>query len=115
MNKHTPSSKKRQIRVRSKFTGTAERPRLSIHRSSQHIYAQLIDDIKAVSLASANSLQLTDKPKGKIAVAKQVGQLIAQKALKKKITKVVFDRGSYQYHGRVKALAEAARLKGLKF
>jgi len=115
MNKHTPSSKKRQIRVRSKMTGTAVKPRLSVHRSSQHIYAQLIDDIKAVSLVSANSLQLTDKPKEKIAVAKQVGELIAQKALKKKITKVVFDRGSYQYHGRVKALAEGARSKGLKF
>jgi len=115
MNKHASSLEKRKIRVRSKITGTADKPRLSVHRSSQHIYAQLIDDIKAVSLVSANSLQLTDKPKGKIAVAKQVGELIAQKALKKKITKVVFDRGSYQYHGRVKALAEAARSKGLKF
>ncbi len=117
---------RRHKRLRAKISGTAERPRLSIFRSAKHIYAQLIDDEKGETLASASDLELKKqnvrkekKPKnektGKAAFAYQVGKLIAEKARKKKIEKVVFDRGGYKYHGRVKALAEGAREGGLKF
>ena len=106
-------------RIRSQVTGTAERPRLAIFRSSKHIYAQIIDDSKGHTLAAASSL---DKElKGKLrtgadkAAAAEVGRLVAERAVKAGVEAVVFDRGGYKYHGRVKALADAAREGGLKF
>ena len=108
-------------RVRAKARGTADRPRLSVFRSNCHIYAQLTDDAAGRTLVCANTKQsaLAEKlPQGKganVAAAKVVGQAIAALALEKGFTQVCFDRGSYRYHGRVKALAEAAREAGLKF
>ena len=96
----------RHKRVRKKVTGTAERPRLSVFRSSKNIYAQIIDDVNRVTLVSASSLD---------EAAKKVGELVAKKAAEKGITEVVFDRGGYIYHGRVLELAEGAREAGLKF
>ena len=107
---------KRHKRVRSKISGTAERPRLNVFRSNTNIYAQLIDDVNGVTLASASSLdkEITGNGGNKEA-AKEVGKLVAQRAAEKGITDVVFDRGGYVYHGRVKELAEGAREGGLKF
>jgi large subunit ribosomal protein L18 len=110
---------RRHLRVRKKVVGTAERPRLSVFRSLQHVYAQVIDDTKGTTLVAASTLepdlrgQLDGKTKS--AEAEVVGQLIAQRAREHGIERVVFDRGGYQYHGRVKALAEAARAAGLSF
>jgi len=106
-------------KVRAKISGTKERPRLCVFRSAKHIYAQLIDDEKGKTLVAASDLEIKIS-KSKIQnkknyKAKEVGKLIAKKALEKKIEKVVFDRGGYQYQGRVKALAEGAREGGLKF
>lgn len=106
---------RRHKRVRAKIKGTAKVPRLCVFRSNKHIYAQLIDDEKGKVLLSAKDLEIKKPPKGKIAVAKEVGKLLAQKAIDKKYKKVVFDRGGYKYHGRVKSLAEGAREGGLKF
>ena len=130
---------RRHQRVRAKIYGTAFRPRLSVFRSARHIYAQLIDDERGRTLVSTNDLELEPQPKlkrktkisgetrrkgrqknakilsKKVGVAYEVGKLIAKKALEKKIEKVVFDRGSYQYHGQVKSLAQGAREGGLKF
>lgn len=104
---------KRHARIRQNIKGTSSRPRLDVFRSNLHIYAQLIDDTKGITIVSANSLKLAD---GKnIAAAKVVGADVAKKALEAGVTEVVFDRGGYIYHGRVKALAEAAREAGLKF
>ena len=106
----------RHIRLRKKVMGTAERPRLSVYRSSKHIYAQVIDDVKGATLVSACTLDKDLKGVGDtIAGAKKVGAAIAAKAKAKSIENVVFDRGGFQYHGRIKALAEAAREAGLKF
>ena len=107
---------KRHKRVRSKISGTAERPRLNVFRSNTNIYAQIIDDINGVTLASASSLdkEITGNGGNKEA-AKEVGKLVAKRAADKGITDVVFDRGGYVYHGRVKELAEGAREGGLKF
>ena len=107
---------RRHKRVRAKVFGTASVPRLCVFRSAKHIYAQLIDDEKSKTLVSVRDRELRKK-KGqtKMEQAKEVGKLIAKKALAKKIEKVVFDRGGYTYHGRVKALAEGAREGGLKF
>ena len=106
----------RHRRVRGKVSGTAQRPRLNVFRSTNHIYAQLIDDVQGVTLAAASTL---DKGiagyGGNKEAAKKVGLLIAKKAADKGITEVVFDRGGYIYHGRVKELAEGAREGGLKF
>ncbi|MBQ4495152.1 MAG: 50S ribosomal protein L18, partial [Selenomonadaceae bacterium] len=105
---------KRHLRVRNRVAGTAERPRLNVFRSLKHIYAQVIDDDKGVTLAAASSLDKDFKGAGgNIAAAKEVGAAIAKKALEKGITEVVFDRGGYIYHGRVAALASAARESGL--
>lgn len=108
---------KRHKRVRSKITGTSERPRLNVFRSEKHIYAQIIDDTKGVTLCSSSSLEKTFK--GGSGANKEgaaaVGKTIAERAKKKGIETVVFDRGGYIYHGRVKELAEAAREGGLKF
>lgn len=104
---------KRHKSLRRFLSGTAKRPRLAVFRSSQHIYAQLIDDTKSTTLSSATDLNIN---KGtKIEKSFQVGKLIAQAAFKKSIKTVVFDRGGFLYHGRVKALADGARYKGLKF
>ena len=105
------------VRIRRKVQGTAERPRMSVYRSVNHIYAQLIDDLKGATLASASTNEKGSGKKtgGNLGAAKAVGKLIAERAKAKGVTQVVFDRGGYQYHGRVKALAEAAREAGLKF
>jgi len=139
MKKETKRTKRyqRHKRIKAKIFGTAGRPRLCVFRSNKHIWAQLIDDEKGKTLFSASDLELgklkikkekgkttTKKLKiekeetpriGKVAIAYDVGKLIAEKAKDLKIEKVVFDRGSYMYHGRVKALAEGAREGGLKF
>ena len=109
--------KKRHARVRTKLSGTQERPRLNVYRSNNHIYAQIIDDVNGVTLASASTLdkELTINGTGNIEAAKLVGGLVAKRATEKGVTEVVFDRGGYLYHGRVKALAEAAREAGLQF
>ncbi len=107
---------KRHKRVRSKISGTAECPRLNVFRSTNNIYAQLIDDVKGVTLASASSLDKEiDVYGGNKDAARKVGELIAKRAADKGITEVVFDRGGYIFHGRVKELAEGAREGGLKF
>ena len=110
---------KREKRVRGKLTGTSERPRLSVFRSDKHIYAQVINDAQGITVAAASTLskELTGKLKGikKADVAREVGKLIAARLQPLGIDKVVFDRGRFLYHGRVKALAEAARESGLKF
>ena len=102
-------------RVRAKISGTPECPRLSVFRSNKHIEAQIIDDVKGVTLVSASSVSLKLDNGGNVEGAKLVGAKIAELAKAKKIEKVVFDRGGYIYHGRVAALAEAAREGGLKF
>lgn len=108
---------KRHRRVRAKVEGTAERPRLCVFRSTKHIYAQLIDDGAGVTLVAASSVEspLRGQSGGNIAGARSVGALIASKAAEKGIKSVVFDRGGFRYHGRVKSLAEAAREGGLEF
>ena len=120
---HQKAKHKRQLRrrlhVRRKITGTSERPRLSVFRSSKHIYAQLIDDLEGVTLASASS-QLPDIHSqvaygGNKKAAAVVGKKLAEAAKEKGISKVAFDRGHYRYHGRVQALADAAREGGLQF
>ena len=104
----------RRTRVRSRVSGGAVRPRLSVFRANQHIYGQVIDDASGKTLVSASSLEIKTKAK-KSEIAKEVGMLVAKKALEKSIKTVVFDRGGYAYHGRVKALAEGAREGGLLF
>lgn len=110
---------RRHHRVRKKVQGTSLRPRLNVFRSLKHIYAQVIDDDRGVTIASASTLSPELKARGKLGkkteAAKAVGELLAQKVLPLGIQKVVFDRGGYQYHGRVKALAEGARAAGLSF
>lgn len=108
------SKNRRKNRIRAKVAGTAGRPRLAVSSSNKHIVAQLIDDSKGVTLAYASDLNIKAKSP-KTELAKLVGTEIAKKAGEKKITEVVFDRGGKLYHGRVKALAEAARSAGLKF
>ena len=110
---------RRHRRVRKKVSGTPERPRLCVFKSIKHIYAQIIDDENGLTLVSASTLSpdLRDKISGgsNTEAAKAIGELIGKKAVEKDITNVVFDRGGYLYHGRVKALAEAAREAGLSF
>jgi large subunit ribosomal protein L18 len=102
-------------RIRQKMQGTAERPRLNVYRSLNHIYAQIIDDAAGETLVSASTLSAKLKTGGNVAAAKEVGKLVAEEARKKGIKRVVFDRGGYLYHGRLKALADAARESGLEF
>lgn len=109
------SRQRRHVRVRNKVCGTAECPRLNVFRSNSHIFAQLIDDENGTTLASSSSVELKLTNGGNIEGAKAVGADIAKKAKAKKITTVAFDRGGYQYHGRVEALADAAREAGLEF
>ena len=120
MGKYLSTTERRQARVRRAVKAAANgRPRLSVFRSSKHIYAQLIDDIKGETLASASSLEKPmregKKTGANIDAAKAVGKLLAERAVAKGIKEVVFDRGGYLFHGRVKALADAAREGGLKF
>lgn len=114
-------------RIRRKLRGTTERPRLAVFRSVAHIYAQVIDDSEGRTLVAASSVDKNARPAksgkgaksaasgGNVAAAKAIGKLVAERAKEKGITRVVFDRGGYQYHGRVKALADAARAAGLEF
>ena len=108
---------KRHARVRAKLNGTAECPRLNVFRSNQHIYAQVIDDAIGHTITSASTLdkEFQLEPTSNIAAATEVGKLIAKRAMEKGVSTVVFDRGGYLYHGRVKALADAAREVGLQF
>lgn len=112
-------SRRRRIRVRKKIFGTLDRPRLSVHRSNKHIYAQMIDDVTGKTLVSASTLsrelRVRLKSTGTVEAAALVGTLLAQRAREAQVTRVVFDRNQYRYHGRVKALAEAARQGGLEF
>lgn len=105
----------RHKRIRSKVSGSESTPRLSVFRSSKHIHAQIIDDLAGKTLVSVSSVSLKLENGGNVEAAKKVGSEIAKLAKKKKISDVVFDRGGYIYHGRIKALAEAAREAGLEF
>lgn len=109
--------KKRHYRVRNKVSGTASTPRLNVFKSNTHFYAQLIDDQQKVTLVSSSTIKMdsTLKSTSNIEIAIKVGEDIAKKAIAKKITTVVFDRGGYLYHGKVKAFADAARKAGLQF
>ena len=115
----TNSRKLRHIRLRKKVSGTSERPRLAVHVSGQHITAQVIDDLSGTTLASVNTTEESFRKetgsRANVATATKVGKLIAERGLASKIQKVVFDRGGFMYHGKVKALAEAAREGGLEF
>ena len=120
LNPRVKARQRRKMRIRKRLSGTPERPRLAVFRSARHIYAQVIDDTKGVTLAAASTLspELRDElgsVKGKVEAAKLVGRLIAKKAKERGIEKIAFDRGGYLYHGRVKALAEGAREEGLDF
>lgn len=106
---------RRHIRVRRKISGTPECPRLNVFRSNSHIHAQIIDDVNGTTLVAASSVEMKLANGGNIEAAKAVGAEIAKRALSKNITNVVYDRGGYVYHGRIAALAEAAREAGLKF
>lgn len=107
---------KRHVGIRAKISGTSQRPRLSVFRSTKHIYAQLIDDVTGTTLASASTMQDTvEGGKSNKQAAHQIGVALAKKAAEKGISEVVFDRSGYIYHGRVKELAEGAREGGLKF
>ena len=107
--------KRRHARVRAKVSGTAKCPRLCVYRSNKNIEAQIIDDVKKVTLVASSSMTLKLENGSNVEAAKAVGADLAKKALAKKVKKVVFDRSGYIYHGRVKALAEAARKAGLEF
>ena len=113
----TEARQKRHLRIRASLTGTPSRPRISVFRSSKNIYAQVIDDVNGVTLASASSVEKDNKLAngGNVEAATAVGKLLAERAAAKNIKSVVFDRSCYLYHGRVKALAEAARAAGLEF
>ena len=119
LNPRQEARLKRKKRIRIKISGSQERPRLSVFRSSRHIYAQVIDDLNGVTLVTASTMspeiREQGKVKGKIEDAKRVGKMIADKAKAQGITRVVFDRNGFLYHGRVRALAAAAREAGLEF
>ena len=110
---------KKHMKIRNRFSGTAERPRLAVFRSNNHVYAQVIDDVAGKTLVSASTLEKDIKAELKntddIEAATKVGDIVAKRALEKGIKAVVFDRGGYIYHGKVKALADAAREAGLEF
>lgn len=114
-SKKIKNTRLRRSRTRSKVQGKATLPRLSVKRSLKHFYMQIIDDAKGVTICAASDYELKDKKLKRSERAEKVGELIAMKAKERKVEKVVFDRGSYKYHGTVKAAAEAAREKGLKF
>ncbi|HKF42283.1 MAG TPA: 50S ribosomal protein L18 [Thermoanaerobaculia bacterium] len=117
--KKTEARRRVRVRIRTKLKGSGERPRLAVFKSGRHIYAQVIDDASGKTVAHASSLDAGLKKEGKaaanIGTAKRVGKLVADRAKEKGIARVVFDRGGYIYHGKVKALADAARESGLEF
>ena len=113
LKKNNQLRQRRKKRVRAKIFGTDSQPRLSVFVSNQHLYTQLINDEKGITLVSASDLEIKEKGK-KVEIAKAVGKLLAEKALKKNIKEAVFDRGSSRYHGRVRAVAEGARQASLK-
>ncbi|MGQ9585435.1 MAG: 50S ribosomal protein L18 [Anaerolineae bacterium] len=119
MSREIDKRQARHRRVRKRVFGTPERPRMSVYRSLSHIYAQVVDDTQGVTLVSASTIDSEVRPKAqglsKSEQARLVGQKVAERAMAKGITQVVFDRGGYRYHGRVKALAEASREAGLQF
>src|SRR5215475_6436164 len=120
LTKSSKNAKRRHVhdRIRKKVLGTPERPRLNVYRSLNHIYVQVIDDLKGETIAAASTAEgkAGEPPTGgNVAAAKNIGKAIAERAKQKGVTKVVFDRGGYLYHGRIKALADAAREAGLKF
>ncbi len=115
INPTAPGRDRRRKRIRGKVHGTAERPRLSVYRSNARIYAQVIDDRQGATLAAASSLEPSLRSVAKSAAATEVGKLLAERAKAAGVSKVVFDRGGYLYHGRVKALADGAREGGLEF
>jgi len=106
---------KRKFRIRKKIRGTADKPRLVVFRSNRHLYAQIVDDQAARTLAAFSSLNLEKTSRMNVATAKSIGEQLAKKALELNITSVVFDRNGYYFHGRVKALADGARSSGLNF
>lgn len=107
--------KRRHFRVRGKISGTTEKPRLNVFKSNTNFYAQIIDDVKGVTLISSSTVKMGLKNSNNVEAAKAVGKDIAEKAKAKKITNVVFDRGGYLFHGKVKAFAEVAKENGIKF
>ena len=109
--------RKRHARVRTRLSGTEARPRLNVFRSNKHIYAQLIDDVNGVTLASASTLdkEINLDSSNNVDAAVKIGELVAKRAVEKGVSTVIFDRGGYLYHGRIKALADAARENGLEF
>lgn len=111
------NTRKRHYRLRRRLAGTSERPRLSVHRSGKHIYAQIIDDIRSVTVVAASTLdkELRSQSGANVDAARRVGELVAQRAQAAGITSVVFDRGGFLYHGRIAALADGAREAGLEF
>ena len=117
--KYLVNSKKKHMRVRNRFQGTAERPRLAVFRSNNHMYAQIIDDVAQTTLVSASTTQKEVKAElektNDVAAASYLGTVIAKRALEKGITTVVFDRGGFIYQGKIQALADAAREAGLQF
>lgn len=115
LTKRNEIRKRIHVRIRRKVTGTAACPRLNVYRSLNHIYAQVIDDASSTTVAAASSMEMKLKTGGNVASAKEVGKAVAERAAAKGVKKVVFDRGGYLYHGRVKALADAAREAGLEF
>ena len=115
IRKRDATRRRRSQRVRSKLQGTAKKPRLTVYRSNRGIYAQVIDDLAGRTLAAASTLEIKDAGLKKREAAAKVGELLAGRAKEKNIEAVVFDRGSYLYHGRVKALAEGVRKGGIKF
>lgn len=116
MIQHKTGRARRHAKIRAQVKGTAAKPRLSMFRSNKHVMCQLIDDVNGVTLAAASGLDLAKDAKGtKTERAAMVGQLLAERAAKQKITTICFDRGGYKYHGRVKAVAEELRQKGLQF
>ncbi|HNQ11985.1 MAG TPA: 50S ribosomal protein L18 [Bacteroidia bacterium] len=115
INKKEVRRKKIRSRIRRRVKGTAEKPRLSVFRSNKQIYAQVIDDIQGITIVSASSALLGEEKSNKKDQSEKVGQMLAEKALAAGISEVVFDRGGYLYHGRVKSLADGARNAGLKF
>ena len=120
LTKASKNTTRRRVhdRIRKKLMGTSERPRLNVYRSLNHIYVQVIDDLQGVTIAAASTAEgkKGERPTGgNVAAAKSVGKKIAERAKEKGVSKVVFDRGGYLYHGRIKALADAAREAGLQF
>ena len=111
----TAARQRRHRRVRKKVVGTGDRPRLAVYRSNKHIYAQLIDDVAGRTLASASTMEVGGKDAGRKDAARAVGAAVADRAKEAGVSRVTFDRGGFQYHGRVRAVAEAAREGGLEF